>query len=651
MEHVRSFTNFPTLLELQKILAANDSPFETSELYSSVQDAKIVDVDKRKSVYRLFQDKEIFDLVDQTVQWLNKSDEEYSYQLRRDDVTETRYDTGGFFLKHKDYLSVTSNLVEEFTLILCVTPPNTGKVEGGETLLFPYASEKGTAFDTVTPGNGLLFRKDLEHAGNVLKSGEKHILTANLWATRKQSSNQVLFVTFPSSSAEQEQNETEARLKQVANQDTSYALPVDCLKGTMLESHVHFVNRGYEQIGEDLPSVVNYSCEDFTFDEFGTVAKILLRLHVDEEAINKHATCLDYFGPFAAENLLVRLALEKTTLGPDPPSCSRFTKSADGDQKLPSRKKKKQATTKANSDDTKVDDLDVIVCENESRTEVVNTVARQLGYNNYVPFKMLFVEGMVVSGFCGNRQQNVPVTPVALLLGDYNHIFAIQNICRKTNVEILNLQKCHEENNYWTEERIRARSGEDRRLFDELQSSYDEDQWEAELEAYRDTFAFSLKFALGEASVREAVLGFVFCTECEGRSTVRNHNGFECFEPLSRYSGPRPLTLSENESDGSGSSKSGDEVSGEEDVNGSAQEKEDTAGQQKTTGDESEDEGKGGGTGQENAGMSSSPILFHRNEFGKATFTWDEATAASNFIASMNLDERVKASKYHTLPL
>ena len=66
-----------------------------------------------------------------------------------------------------------------------------------ETLVFPYAFDKGVPFDTATPGKGLLFRKDLDHAGGLLKSGEKLILMANLRATRKKISEQVLYVTFP----------------------------------------------------------------------------------------------------------------------------------------------------------------------------------------------------------------------------------------------------------------------------------------------------------------------------------------------------------------------------------------------------------------------------------------------------------------------
>jgi uncharacterized surface protein with fasciclin (FAS1) repeats len=55
-------------------LAAKDEVlFETSELYSSAKDAKLVDLDKHKSIFHLFQDSKLFDLADKMVQWLNKS--------------------------------------------------------------------------------------------------------------------------------------------------------------------------------------------------------------------------------------------------------------------------------------------------------------------------------------------------------------------------------------------------------------------------------------------------------------------------------------------------------------------------------------------------------------------------------------------------
>jgi predicted 2-oxoglutarate/Fe(II)-dependent dioxygenase YbiX len=126
-------------------------------------------------------------------------------------VTHIKYEEGGFFKRHRDYLSTTSNLIEEYTLLLCVTPQGADdddavKNKGGETIIHTYGG--ATAYDTTTTGSGILFRKDLLHEGNELISGEKHIITANIWAMRKEQSKQVLLVTFP-----QEGKEGEGRVK------------------------------------------------------------------------------------------------------------------------------------------------------------------------------------------------------------------------------------------------------------------------------------------------------------------------------------------------------------------------------------------------------------------------------------------------------
>eukprot|EP00956_Cyclotella_meneghiniana_P020948 scaffold37569_cov40-Cyclotella_meneghiniana.AAC.1 len=123
----RSFTRFPCLEEIREFLANDAELFQKSELYSSSVDAKIIDESLRKSLFRTFEDDELFSLVDNVVGWLNTSDPTFIYQLRRDNITETRYEAGGHFLKHKarldDFLSITSNLVEEFTLIKELDPP------------------------------------------------------------------------------------------------------------------------------------------------------------------------------------------------------------------------------------------------------------------------------------------------------------------------------------------------------------------------------------------------------------------------------------------------------------------------------------------------------------------------------------------------
>ena len=82
MEHVRSFSGFPGLDEMKEFLASQDSPLETSELYSSAHDAKIVDIALRQSQYRKFTDGKLFDLVDEALQWLNASDTQFVYQVQ-----------------------------------------------------------------------------------------------------------------------------------------------------------------------------------------------------------------------------------------------------------------------------------------------------------------------------------------------------------------------------------------------------------------------------------------------------------------------------------------------------------------------------------------------------------------------------------------
>ena len=107
----RPFTGFPCLEEIRDFLANNAESFQKSELYSSSVDAKIIDESLRKSLFRTFEDDELFSLVDNVVGWLNTSDPTFIYQLRRDNITETRYEAGGHFLKHKARVDVCCHLL------------------------------------------------------------------------------------------------------------------------------------------------------------------------------------------------------------------------------------------------------------------------------------------------------------------------------------------------------------------------------------------------------------------------------------------------------------------------------------------------------------------------------------------------------------
>lgn len=67
---------------------------------------------------------------------------------------------GGFFKAHQDYLSLTSNCVEEYTLLICVTLPEAAKAtQGGETRVEVSPGHDVLSRATTTPGSALLFRK------------------------------------------------------------------------------------------------------------------------------------------------------------------------------------------------------------------------------------------------------------------------------------------------------------------------------------------------------------------------------------------------------------------------------------------------------------------------------------------------------------
>ena len=185
------------LLEpIKAYLSACALPFRPSMLYDAGQERKFQDPARRLSEFRAIVDPRLFDLAEKVVARL--SDAAMSFKLVRNDCTHIKYDVGGFFKKHQDYLSLTSNMIEEFTLIICITPEDlAAKARGGRTIIHWGPPPFSTAYKaTTTPGKALLFRKDLMHEGEVLSAGGKEIFTLNLWGSRIYA-GPVLQVRFP----------------------------------------------------------------------------------------------------------------------------------------------------------------------------------------------------------------------------------------------------------------------------------------------------------------------------------------------------------------------------------------------------------------------------------------------------------------------
>ena len=392
---------------------------------------KFLDTEQRSSTFRELNDPKLWSLCEEVVACASATDEKCSYSLVRNDATHIRYLEGGYFKTHQDYLSLTSNCVEEYTLLVAVN--DSAEAASAEAGTLASTSRRGASARQARcpprttrprPGHALLFRKDLDHEGEPLLKGVKNILSLNLLAYAS-TSNQVLVVEFEPSAAARTADETERsrppskQIRVEAGGTTprvrprpllaeanapSFAILVDELCG-MLRAHVDWANRAAETAGEPAPSVVRYVCPpEISHAAFGTVFKMLRRMHVTADEILKHEQAIEFFGPFQRASLLVDLAVEPAG------------EAAAGD-------------TEADEAADEVDP-DVICCESEARTRAVADVAAKLGLP-YVAFKIVFAEGTLQTGgdaSYGNPYVSIPVMPAWISLGDYDNIFSTVNL-------------------------------------------------------------------------------------------------------------------------------------------------------------------------------------------------------------------------------
>ena len=442
------------MTQIINLLSECDEPFEDSMLYSSGADAKFIDKSNRVSTFRALVDSKLFDATAAVLSQISAADESCDYTLVRSDVTQIVYKPGGFFKRHQDFLSLATNLVEEQTLLICITPTESALAcEGGATTIHANGGKSVDFEATTTPGHALLFRKDREHEGQLVRAGEKHILSVNVWAHYKKS-GQVLVVTFPETAATDANNTTadgtradgNAALLAAANARV-YAMSADDASG-MLEQKVEWANRAADEEGTPRPPVITFECIDATYEEFGTVFRILSRMHISAAELTEHRATIDFFLPaMRLEDVLVDLATAPAsepsssavvlepgrrvvirTAPADRPAlkdvegvvCGLCAQTEDGPgcyPILPDGPDKEAVLLHPSALEPKFDDLaaaakaaaskaiaiggsedqdvgetdaEVICCESEERTKVLVDLARSLDLP-YVRFKMIFV--------------------------------------------------------------------------------------------------------------------------------------------------------------------------------------------------------------------------------------------------------------------
>ena len=334
----------------------------------------------------------------------------------------------------------------------------------------------------------------------------------------------------------------------------------------MLKTHVEWENRKAEQERKEEAPVITYECRDFDYDTFGVVERVLNRSYVSEQAIHDASACLDFFGPFKYENIFVNLALE----------------SEDNDvQENPSKKARK--TEDASSPAQDETETDLIICESEARMRVVANIAKQLN-EPYIPFKLLFVEGIVEVRIEVNFSTvEIPMLPAACLLGDHDNVFFLRPLlCSvKSSVEHSSLQDIHDESNVWKlfpEPVLNkilpgAQPGSEVNFLDYRLDWGGADKYDITNQLDESGWGFDLKVGLRETDIKSAV----------ANSCIN--------QPHTKF--PKTVYLPGLDQEG----KADDGTS-----------------------------------------------LFHYNNQGEVAFTEKEAERASDFVASFGLEERVKSS-------
>ena len=352
--------------------------FQPSQVYNSLTQEKLINTELRQSEFQTLTDPEIFDIAEEVINQINQ-DNQNKFYLHRNDIMYIKYQEGGYFKGHEDYLSLTSNLVEEYSMIICVTPKE--KVcRGGETLLHlnKFLTHRSKA--SVTPGGCLLFRKDINHEGAVLESGQKEILTFNVWSMLEPI-DEILMINFQ-------------------NDDRKYLIPTNKIRlnhsnqKTLLEI---FLESQYQKkkIGE---KVINYNA-DCSYEEFSVIYKIYIGLPLNYNELNWYSHIIDFY-LFSHDLLLVKTIAKSMS----------------------------QKSSKSISDHVISENGDLILFGNQVRyIEFVETIKENR--LPYIPFKLLLGEGILNYGgeMQGQDPTIIPMTPFCLTFSETDNIMLLYN--------------------------------------------------------------------------------------------------------------------------------------------------------------------------------------------------------------------------------
>lgn len=371
------------LASLQHALAGNTALFTPSQVYNAISDEKTIEPELRNSNFRTLTDKILFELCNKVLDGINEKNavNKYNFLLFENDVMHIKYSQGEYFKVHEDYLSLDSNLIEEYSMIICIN----ADCVGGETVLHLNENFKYPSRASVTPGSCLLFRKDIPHEGSVLQSGCKEIITFNVWRVLDES-QQVVIVKFD-------------------NSDKTCAIPANKIiahpEDTLLKV---FLNT---KLGSGKESPVIFFNSNCTYDEFKVIEKIYNGCAISCDELSQYREIIDYY-LFDYQKLLVK----------------NFSAAIHADSII---------TPLSYS----LSQNDNIMLFNHEGTYL--EFVEQIKINNlsYVPFKMLLVEGSLSYGgeMSGTPTTHIKMMPCMVSFSERNNVMYYCNPMTTRSIE------------------------------------------------------------------------------------------------------------------------------------------------------------------------------------------------------------------------
>lgn len=437
-------------LEIRGYMQKDPRKFDDSMVYNSQTKEKVLIPEKRQSEFKVFlchEHPELTKMCQNYVAEINKMNKNINFLMVQNDITHIKYSAGGFFRSHEDYLSVTSNLIEEYTLIMCLDANSVG----GETILHLNEHFKHISKATTTNLHALIFRKDITHEGALIKEGHKEIMTINLWGIRMNETNRIIIVSF---------------IKDNVVDKRTYVFTIEeimsCNETNLLKTFVNFKDQSKDQPD----NVIRYEEFNFTYEQFNIIAQIYKKQKIDYNLYYESLEIIDYYG-FDWQNLLITIYTDTLDIKPkeksadsddlesdDEPDNDKIVKSKLLKTKKSKSKKlnnetnnesNKESNNETKSKSNNETNNDLILCGDRAKylefMDIVKNTQMQ-----YMPFKMILAEGTFQYGgeMEGTPPLDLIMQPVWLSVSERNNMFYYGSLVTKgdpTDYDILSRRK------------------------------------------------------------------------------------------------------------------------------------------------------------------------------------------------------------------